>query len=82
MECFHEAAHVTFMCLWAPQVLTEAALDQRLRRKCRDGAKRKALGGPDAVRLYSDPENRPMLMDMLIKNKFAQALDPIIKPKP
>ena len=54
-------------------MLSEAALDQRLRRKCRNGAKRKALGGEDAVRLYEDAENRPMLMSMLIKSGFKQA---------
>ena len=54
-------------------MLSEAALEQRLRRKCRDGAKKKAQGGPEAVTLYADPENRPMLMDMLVKSKFAQA---------
>ena len=56
------------------QVLSEAALEQRLRRKCTDGNKRKAAGGADAVRLYQNTENRGVLMDLLIKNNFQRPL--------
>ena len=61
-------------CIITPEVLSEAALEQRLRRKCAAGKKRKNPGAEDAIRLYQDLDNRPRLMDMLIQSNFNQLL--------
>ena len=34
------------------------------------GKKKKASGGTDAVRLYEEMDNRPVLMKLLIENNF------------
>ena len=48
-------------------------MEQRLRRRCRNGTKKKAAGGEDAVRLYEDLDNRTTLMELFIKSKFDKA---------
>ena len=58
----------------APKVLSENAIDQRLRRACSVKGKRcTCSGGPEAAKLYEDLENRPTLARLLIDSGFAQA---------
>ncbi|CAE7643563.1 unnamed protein product, partial [Symbiodinium sp. KB8] len=52
------------------QVLSECAIEQRVRRACTAGKKKQALGGPSAVQLYKDSDNREALTEMLIAANF------------
>ena len=51
-------------------MLSESAIAQRVRRACTNGKKKKALGGPEAVTLYKDSDNRDALTEMLIAAHF------------
>ncbi|CAE7301043.1 unnamed protein product, partial [Symbiodinium sp. CCMP2592] len=52
------------------KVLSEAAIDQRVRRACQNGKKKKATGGPKAVEMYKDLGSREELTKMLISAAF------------
>ena len=56
------------------KVLSEAAIDQRVRRACTKGVKKRASGGPQAVELFKDVNNREALAKMLIDAGFSKAL--------
>ena len=59
------------------QVLSEAAIEQRLRRACKNGKKKKATGGPKAVEMYKDVDARDELARILISAGFNTAPHPI-----
>ncbi|OLQ11224.1 hypothetical protein AK812_SmicGene4984 [Symbiodinium microadriaticum] len=52
------------------KVLSEAAIEQRLRRACKNGKKKKATGGPKAVEMYKDVDARDELARILISAAF------------
>ena len=54
-------------------MLSECAIEQRVRRACTAGKKKQALGGPSAVQLYKDSDNREALTEMLIAANFQKA---------
>ena len=62
----------TCLNLFVLKVLSEQAVEQRLRRACTNGRRKKASGGKDAVEMYQDPRNRDDLAHLLIGAKFAK----------
>ena len=59
------------ICVWSlSKVLSECAVEQRVRRACTAGKKKQALGGQAAVTLYKDIDNREALTEMLIAANF------------
>ncbi|CAE7579004.1 unnamed protein product [Symbiodinium sp. CCMP2456] len=52
------------------EVLSEAAIDQRVRRACTNGKKKKATGGTKAVEMYKTLDTRDELAKMLIEAAF------------
>ncbi|CAE7520085.1 unnamed protein product [Symbiodinium sp. CCMP2592] len=56
------------------KVLSEAAIEQRVRRACNDGRKKKATGGPKAVEMYKDIDSREELARMLIAATFKKTI--------
>lgn len=60
------------MCV-VSEVLSECAIEQRVRRACTAGKKKQALGGQAAVQLYKDTDNREALTEMLIAANFQKA---------
>ena len=55
-----------------PEVLSEKAIEQRLRRACSGSGKRKASAGQAAQKMYEDPANRDCMADMLIASSFSK----------
>ena len=69
-----------FKCLKYPkiqrlhsEVLSESAIEQRLRRASTAGKKKGAAGGEAAVQLYKDVDNREAMTKMLIAAGFSKA---------
>eukprot|EP00439_Symbiodinium_sp_Y106_P058170 s958_g8.t1 len=54
--------------------MTEAAIDQRLRRACSNGKKKTASGGQAAVTMYKDLAKRDKMAKMLIAANFSNAV--------
>lgn len=56
--------------------MTEAAIDQRLRRACTNGKKKTATGGQAAVQMYKDLAKRDKMAKMLIAANFSNVTFP------
>ena len=65
---------MTIVVVWlGPEVLTDAAIRQRLRRFCKRRKSGKVPGGEDAHKLYQDMEKRDDMARMLVACGFAEA---------